>query len=487
MTDDYIAYHAIERPDAVALLDHGRAVTFAAFSRDIRKLTRALGKLGVPRGGSVALGCDEPYTQWLLLLAFERLGIATASFVAKEGSASAPFLASVDLVLAEPHFSAAGARRLHAITQEWLSQALDADDEEYPLPPSSPDDALRILRTSGTTGSPKRIFHPRSVHDAWVTRWIVITGLTQRSRLLLTMSFTVNGMYACATACLRAGGTVVALDLQEPRDIARAISEHAITALVLVPIQIGRVLDALPDGFVKPPSLTICSFGAAVSGALRRRALTLLATELIDMYGSNEAGFISSNSSSRDDGISAVWPGVRVEIVDERHAALPFGEIGRIRVRTPDMVQGYIEDPEATGRMFKDGWFYPGDLGVLHGPGRLQIVGRGDDLLNLGGHKVPPEALEQAILKAVPLGDVGVCSIRDPDGIEVLFVAIVEAEHHDPELLRRLTEALTPFPVGLFRVMRLPRIPRNANGKIQRDLLKSAIARGAGFPPADPA
>lgn len=486
MTDDYIAYHAIERPDAVALVDHGRAVAFAAFSRDIRRLTRALGKLDVPRGGSVALGCDELYTQWLLLLAFERLGIATASFGAREGTASAPLLESVDLVLSEPHFPAAGARRRHAITREWLTQALDGDDEEIPLPRSR-DDAVRILRTSGTTGSPKRIFHPRSLHDAWVTRWIVITGLTQRSRLLLTMSFTVNGMYACATACLRAGGTVVAADLQEPRDIARAISEHAITALVLVPIQIGRVLDALPDGFVKPPNLTICSFGAAISGALRRRALTLLATELIDMYGSNEAGFISSISSSRDDGISAVWPGVRVEIVDEMHAALPLGEIGRIRVRTPDMVQGYIEDREATSRMFKDGWFYPGDLGVLHGPGRLQIIGRGDDLLNLGGHKVPPEALEQAILKAVTLGDVGVCSIRDPDGIEELFVGIADAEYDDREILRRLTEALTPFPVGLFRVMRLPRIPRNANGKIQRDLLRSAITSGPGFRPAGPA
>jgi acyl-coenzyme A synthetase/AMP-(fatty) acid ligase len=484
MSADYIAFHAIERPDAVALVDHGRTVTFAACNQDIRNLTRALGELGVPRGGSVALGCDEFYAQWLLLLALERLGIATASFGAGEGTASASLLASVDLALSEPHFPAVGARRHHAITGEWLTHvlALDADDH-VPALPCSPDDPVRILRTSGTTGSPKRLLHPRSLHDAWVTRWIVLTGLTHRSRLLLTMSFTVNGMYACATACLRAGGTVVAVDLQEPRDIALAISGHAITTLILAPIQIARVLDALPEGFVKPPSLTICSFGAAVSGALRSRALTLLATELIDMYGSNEAGFISSTSSRRDDGIGAVWPGVRVEIVDERDVPLPLGQMGKIRVKTPDMVQGYLGDPEATSRMFKDGWFYPGDLGILHESRRLQIIGRGDDLLNFGGHKLPPEALERAILKTVTLGDIGVWSVRNADGIEELFVGVCDAGFDDRELLTRVTEALRPFHVGGFHAVRLPRIPRNANGKIQRDLLKSMVASGTTFSP----
>src|ERR1051326_235211 len=411
-TADYIAFHATERPHAVALVRQGQAITFVELNRDLRTLTRALAKLEVPTGGSVAVGADDLYTHWLLLLAFERLGIATTSFLSVETEASVRLLADVDLVLSEPHFPAVGARRHYAITREWLGQALPPEPEDdEPALPCSASDPLRILRTSGTTGSPKRIAHWRALHDAWVTRWIVMTGLTRRSRLLLTMSFPVNGMYACATACLRVGGTVVSIELPESSDIARAVSAHAITHIVLAPIQIGRVLDALPEGFAKPPSLTVCSFGAAVSSGLRERALSLLATELIDMYGSNEAGFMASASSAREDGTSAVWPGVSVEIVDERDAPLPYGQVGRIRVRTPDMVQGYLGDPEATRRMFRDGWFYPGDLGILHGPGRLQILGRGDDLLNFGGRKITAEALEQAIMTRVTLGDTAVCSI----------------------------------------------------------------------------
>jgi len=475
-TADYIAFHATERPDAVALVHQGRGITFATWSLDLLKLTRAVANLEVRPGGAVAVGADDLYTHWLLLLAFERLGIATTSFLSVETKASVQLLADVDLVLSEPHFPAVGARRHHAITAEWLAQALALEPEDdEPALPCSAGDPLRILRTSGTTGSPKRIAHWRALHDAWAMGWIVMMGLGRHTRLLLTMSFSVNGMYACATACLRTGGTVVAADMRNARDLVRAIADHRINAVILVPFQLGQVLDALPPGFEKPPDLAIYSFGAAVSSVLRRRALDHLATELLDIYGTNETGVIAWIGASRDDGSGTLWPGVRVEIVDDRDIALPRGQIGRIRAQTPHMVQAYLGDPEATRRMFRDGWFYPGDLGILHGPGRLQILGRGDDLLNFGGRKIPAETLEQAIMKRVTLGDVAVCSIPNAAGIEALFVGVTDVGDDDRELLHRLNDALGPFQLGQFYVVKLPRIPRNANGKIQRDLLKRAV------------
>ena len=475
ITADYIAFHATERPDAVALLTRGGAITYSAFRRDIDRFTRAVAELGVPRGGSVAVGCSDVYTHWLLLLACEQLGIAAVSALLGEATGTAALLVDVDLVLADPQFPQVGARRHHAVTPEWLAHARSLEgDAGLPLT-LSPDDPVRILRTSGTTGSAKQIRHTRSLNDSWATRWIVMTGLTRHSRLLLTMPFVVNGMYACATACLRAGGTVVSSDVLLSYDTARAISEHAITALVLVPIQLERTLDSLPAGFVKPQSLTICTFGAAVSSALRRRTLALLATDLIDMYGSNEAGFIASMSGSRDDGVIALWPGVQVEIVDDQDAPVPQGQPGRIRVKTPDMVQGYLGNPEATSRLFREGWFYPGDLGVLLGPRALRLLGRGDDLLNLGGNKILPEALEQVIGQSLTLRDVGVCSAKNAAGIEELLIAIVEAPYDDAELLERLNAALAPFRVAGFRVVRAPLIPRTATGKIQRDMLRRAI------------
>src|SRR5689334_5578705 len=185
MTADYIAFHATSRPDAVALVDRGRAINFARFDRDLRTLTPAVSALGVPKGGSVAVGCDDLYTHWLLLLAFEELGIAAVSFYSLEGEGASLPLGGVDLVLAEPHFIAFAGFRQYAITREWLRQSLNRDacllgDRRAAR---SPEDPVRILRTSGTTGSPKRLVHSRSLHEAWVARWIVMAGIDRRSRL----------------------------------------------------------------------------------------------------------------------------------------------------------------------------------------------------------------------------------------------------------------------------------------------------------------
>jgi acyl-coenzyme A synthetase/AMP-(fatty) acid ligase len=476
MTADYIAFHALERPDAVALINRGRAITYAEFDRDLRKLTVVAAELGVPRGGSVAIGADDLYTQWLLLLAFERLGIATISVNPVETSGAIQSLSDIDLMLAEPHFPRLETGRHHVIARAWLEQALAREGtSDHALPACSPEDPVRILRTSGTTGRPKRILHQRFLHDAWVTRWILMTGVSHRTGLLLTMSFSVNGMYACATACLRAGGTVVSALMPNPGDILETIAALGINRIVLVPFQIGPLLDATPERFAKPASLTICCFGAAIPNGLRQGALDRLATEVIDMYGSNEAGFIASRRSDRDDGISAIWPGVEVNIVDDDDRPLPREHAGRIRVKTPDMVQGYLGDAEATRGMFKDGWFYPGDIGILRRPRGLQILGRGDSLLNLGGQKLPPEVLEQVILKAIAVADVGVCSVPSARGIEEMLIALVDPQGDERRVLEDLTRALAPFPIGAFRAAKLPAIPRNANGKIQRDRLRSAI------------
>jgi len=82
VTAEYIALHASERPHAVALINNGRAITYTEFDRDIRKFTAAVGALGLPRGRTAAVGCADFYVHWLLLLAFESLGIGTFSVVA---------------------------------------------------------------------------------------------------------------------------------------------------------------------------------------------------------------------------------------------------------------------------------------------------------------------------------------------------------------------------------------------------------------------
>jgi acyl-coenzyme A synthetase/AMP-(fatty) acid ligase len=198
-----------------------------------------------------------------------------------------------------------------------------------------------------------------------------------------------------------------------------------------------------------------------------------IAADVLDYYACNEVGLVSVRGA--DGGPSgALWPGIEVEIVDERGHPLPTGRAGTIRIATDSMVEGYIDDLDTTARMFRDGWFYPGDAGVLHEARRLQVLGRGDELLNVGGEKLSPADLEEQIMAEAGIDDVGVCTITDAAGIEQLCIAIAGAVATDTKALERIGRLTGAARISNVFVVGISRIPRTPTGKIQRGTLKTA-------------
>jgi acyl-CoA synthetase (AMP-forming)/AMP-acid ligase II len=471
-TAEVVAYHAAERPGAIALAIEGREIAYAALDRDIGSFARALATEGVARGNLVAVGADDTYLHCLLLIALEALGAASASFLRQETESARALLARADLVLAEPHFPVEGARRHLRLTGEWLQRAWTLPESDPPAPPpAGAADAVRILRTSGTTGAMKMLVLPRRQHEGRLQRYAAQYQFTETSRYLMTMPLTVGHVYGSAMACLRCGGRLV---VEPPRRMSpvMALATHGITDVTLMPVQLKHVLDALPADFPKPSRLTVCSFGAPISASLRQRALERLATIVYNDYGCNEAGLIFLTRSGDDSGAGSIWPGVEVEIVDESDRPVPKGEVGRIRVRTEVMVDGYLDDPEATRSKFKEGWFYPGDSGVLRGARHLQVLGRTDELLNIGGAKLAPADLEHLVAGRAGVRDVGVCSIRNLDGFEEVCVCVTTDGVGDETLEARVLAALRNIQLGRILILKLGAVPRNDAGKIQRDRLR---------------
>jgi 2,3-dihydroxybenzoate-AMP ligase len=480
-TADQVALHAAERPEAVAFIDRGRTISYAQFSRDIGKFSAALRDLGLPPTRTVAVGCDDVYIHWLLLLAFEQLNVATASFDLTESPATnGELLAGVDLVLSDESLSLAGAVRQFRITQAWVQDALARDYEESEVRARrSPDDLVRILRSSGTTGRPKRLGVNRHMYELRAVRYGERYQFSENTRYLLTLSFAVGHIYGCATACLRSGGCIVAKPLTA-RDFG-IFAECGITHVSLLPHFLKAILDGLPADFAKPADLTIGTSGSPLSDELSGRALRLLATEVIDIFGCNEIGGISSRRATLRDNFATVCPGVEVEAIDEGRQPVPTGEPGRLRIRSESMAEGYLDDPETTHRFFKDGWFYPSDIAILDGPRRIKIIGRADEMIFTINGKSATSDMEALIMKYTGDGDVGVCTLANRDGIEEVHVAIAGARLDPKELLARVMEAFQVFPVGKFHVVVLKAIPRNAAGKIQRARLKEILAAAVGY------
>ena len=480
-TADYIAYHAAERPEAVALVNGDRPVTYTEFDRDLRKVTRAVGGLGLARGSLAVIGHEDCYIHWLLLLSLEQRGVVTWSIANLNPSMSAQMRAAVDCVLAAPGFPALGAPRQIALSEEWWRGIVASAEpaERIPVVPTS-EDPIRILQSSGTTGLPKRALLLRRMLEARVRQFASQFEFTSRSRYLLSTDLGVWHVYGVATACLRAGGTVVADFVEGRSRIAHSVRRHGITHLSILPILLKQVLDGLAPDFIKPPDLTIHTFGGPIAETVRDLALERLAVEVFRNYGCNEAAAGFASRAPRKDGFGSVWPDTAVEVVDEDDRPVPAGTVGHIRLRTPCMVEGYLDDPEATRRHFKDGWFYPEDVGVMNEHRQLRVIGRRDEMLNLGGQKVPPAELEDEVLKRAAVADVGVCSLPNASGIEEIYIGVSFPRGDDADVLRRISAALARVPLGNFYVVRLESVPRNANGKMLRDKLKQAIAAAAG-------
>ncbi|HXP76248.1 MAG TPA: class I adenylate-forming enzyme family protein [Stellaceae bacterium] len=479
MTADYVAFHAIERPEAIAFVDNGRRFTYAQFDRDIRKFIPALRELGLGRGSRVGLGCSDLYLTWTLLLALERLAVTTLMLNRQEPPEARPLLASLDMALSEWGLAPGAVKRHHALTPDWV-EAVRARPETDggDLPKRSDDDTIFILRTTGTTGDPKVLHGVRRTQAAWADDWIWQQGLTNASRFLLVLTLDVYTIYTLATGVIRAGGTVVREDRVQ---LGQAIWDHGITHVALFPIHLGSLMDALPEGYPKPRSLTVTSFGATLSEALREKTTARFATVLYDNYGSREAGFVSRILAANSGGIGTLSPLAQAVVLDEQGRSLPPGELGRLWIKTPFMHREYAGNPEATAKSFRDGWFNSGDLAILHGRRGVQLMGRADDLLNIGGTKMPPSVIEELILRTVNAKDAGVCSIRNQLGIEELLIGVADAPIGAQELRERIGAALRPLQFATIRLARISPIPRNAGGKIQRDQLQRILARLAGL------
>ena len=151
---------------------------------------------------------------------------------------------------------------------------------------------------------------------------------------------------------------------------------------------------------------------------------------------------------------------------------------GRIRVETDASVNRYLNDPEASRRMFRDGWFYPGDVAEMIDANTIKLVGRVDELLNIRGVKIAPQYLEENLVRALPVNDVCLTTLQDEKGVSRLWVIVEPLQEGNLEILRGIINSVLPPIVGGFVLTSVDAIPRTVTGKIQRKELKRVLIDG---------
>lgn len=454
-TASFVAYHA-RLGNMAAIEVEGGVLSYAQLGMDIDLAARYLAHHQLRYQDLLVVGLADAYLHLVFVLAGESLGLLSCSIQVSEDVLPIDVLAGARLVISEasaPPFACA----YHQLLPHWRDHA----NQSAPVPSVALQDTdpMRLVRSSGTTGTPKKIVIRRDRQARWLAYLAVSAGYGPQMRFYVAAPFPVNAFYMRAVLCLRVGGCLLMGGLSM---LSRA------THTWMLPSTLDHVMDQLPSGFVKPERLEISTAGAALAAATRSRVCGALATSIVSSYGSNEVGPVCVMT---EDGRGVVVPGTEVQVVDEQDRDLPLGTPGQLRVRNTVMADAYLDHAEATAQRFKQGWFYPGDEAVMLAPGELQLLGRSDDMLNFAGFKRRPEEVEATLNTLPGVRDAAALTHPNHDGVVTLYLALVLQSGASTETVAPALRSALQLPVKQMVVRQFSALPRTSTGKLRRKSL----------------
>jgi malonyl-CoA/methylmalonyl-CoA synthetase len=475
----------------------GRRITYDELVSESGRLANALRTLGVGPGDRVAAQVEKSPEALLLYLACVRAGavflpLNTAYTLAELdyffGDAE-PALAVCDPSRAEAVRAVAASRGVSAV------ETLDADGRgtfmerarslpaAHPDANRGPDDLAAILYTSGTTGRSKGAMlthenlasNARTLVDLW--------RFTREDVLLHALPiFHTHGLFTAATTTLFAGGSLLFLSRFDPDEVMRALPRA--TSMMGVPTYYVRLLQH--PGLTREATRHVRLFTSGSAPLLpetHRGWQERTGHAILERYGMTETNMTTSNPYDGERVAGTVgFPlaGVELRIVHpETGAPLVPEDVGMIEVRGPNVFKGYWRNPEKNRAEFReDGFFITGDLGKIDGRGYVHIVGRGKDLIITGGYNVYPREVEAEIESIPGVQESAVVGLPHPDfgeGVTAFVVVTGERAPSEAEVMRAIEGRLARFKHPK-RVLVVPELPRNAMGKVQKNVLRETHA-----------
>lgn len=491
-----LAREAPQRPFLIGA--SGEKLSYGQLAERTAQIADALARLGVGVGDRVALQLEKSPEALLLGLACLRMGAVlmplNTAYTAAElddfiGDAEPalvivqPAMAGAVAPLAEKHRVA----RLETlgVANDGTLPALLAEGRAQDFAPfcGEPDALAALLYTSGTTGRSKGAMITRRNLASNAVSLVEGWQLSDKDVLLHALPiFHVHGLFISTHAILAAGASLIFLPKFDADEVLRRMPDA--TVLMGVPTFYTRLLQCAGLNRDVTSSMRLFVSGSAPLLAETHRAFTARTGHaIVERYGMTET---QVNASHPYDGarvpgtVGRPLPGVDIRITDlVSGEAVKDGEAGMIEVRGPNVFKGYWRNPEKTAAELRgDGWFLTGDVGRFDSRGYLSIVGRAKDLIITGGYNVYPIEVEAEIDKLPGVIESAVIGLPHADFGEAV-TAIVRRETRssigETDIITALQQVLARYKLPK-RVVFVDELPRNALGKVQKNVLRAQYA-----------
>ena len=452
--------HASRQGEHQALVSDARRLTYAELLQRVRAGAALLGASGVGPGAIVGLSLADEIAHLVATLSLVTQGARQVTLATYDTESSR---AAVAARVRVTHI--VGADRAFALEGCAFVPWNDADGPAPGGPSTSTDAATIFLKTSGTTGDMNLVEFSQAQLAAQALRHADYAD----ERLLRLASVEYNNSKRHRLYCLCVGGTNIFRPVAL-RDVAAYCRALRVTCLDVSRMHLADLAARGEDGGL--PGIKVRAGGSAVPIDLRRAIERDITPNFFVRYAATECGPIAmSGPGDHDDEepVGAPLPGVDLEIVDEDGRACAVGRAGRIRLRAAGMATGYYDNVEESHRRFRDGWFWPGDMGTLRPDGQLIVHGRQDDMMILNGLNIFPAEIERVLERhaavaaaaALPFvsnvhGQIPVAAVELRPGAAAT-VADLQAYARQHLALR-----------APRRILILNALPRNSQGKIAR-------------------
>ncbi|MGA9375946.1 MAG: long-chain-fatty-acid--CoA ligase FadD2 [Mycobacterium sp.] len=491
------ALNGRRHPDRVAIVDDDGEMTFGELDRAAHAVANGLRAKGVQGGDGVALLIRNH--RWFLVGVYGAARVG-ARIILLNSEFSGPQIKEVaeregaQVIIYDDEYTGAvsqaepplGKYRALATNPDSAAPSGSTDDTLADLiARSSKRPAAKvtehssvIILTSGTTGTPKGANRSTPVSLAPIGGVLSRVPFTSGdiTALPAPMFHALGFLYANIAMVL--GTTLVLRRRFKAATVLADIEKHKVTAIVVVPVMLSRMLDELDKMQPKPnlSSLRIVFVSGSQLGAeLAGRALRELGPIIYNMYGSTEIAF-ATIARPKDLSINpaTVGPpvkGVTVKILDDNGGELPQGDVGRIFVRNTFPFQGYTG---GGGKQIIDGMLSSGDVGYFDERGLLYVSGRDDEMIVCGGENVFPAEVEDLICGHPEVIEATALGVEDKEWGHRLraFVVKVDGTSVDEDVIKAyVKDNLARYKVPR-EVIFLDELPRNPTGKILKRELR---------------
>ncbi|QPR68038.1 long-chain fatty acid--CoA ligase [Lysinibacillus macroides] len=489
---DILENYAVQQPKAMATIYNGNKLSYHEFYERVERFAAYLQQQDYQKDDVIAL-----YTLNSDLFLIAYLGVQLAGFVVMPINTK---LAAPEVEFIVNHSEAKGLiydERIeetfkdisyefqHAISLQEMTAIIEQDQGVRKAVQLAPHDTAVVMYTSGTTGKPKGVMLTHQNIAATACIWSESMQMSNKDRMFIcTPLFHCAGLHVFAMPMFYQGGTVIIEEAFTPTKTLAQIATTAATIFFGVPSMYTIILNT--PGFKEHSlhHLRLLCYGAAPMPyeLVKQIKEAFPNVKVQNLYGQTEnspaaTSLLDSDALTKIGSVGKPLAQTEVWVVDSEGNPVPAGEVGEICVKGPQVMKGYLRNPEETARTVKNGWLYSGDLGRFDKEGYLYIVDRKKDLIIRGGENIYPIEVEEVLYQIPEVLEAAVVGLPHEVYGEVpkAYVVLKEGKSiEETTILSYCQTQLAKYKVP-YEIEFLAELPRNASGKVLKHTLRPKV------------